>query len=111
MLLVSGSDPSFRVAREKAHFSGLKMSPTAWKNVAPPPQWRRPHHHRESVFVQHVQIRVHDRPEYIHRYSLFLRHPLLADGCFDRQEEFSKIRPQGAHSGTRRSSPSGFLTE
>jgi hypothetical protein len=52
MLLVSGSDPSFRVAREKAHFSGLKMSPTAWKNVAPPPQWRRPHHHRESVFVQ-----------------------------------------------------------
>jgi len=27
MLLVSGSDPSFRVAREKAHFSGLKCHP------------------------------------------------------------------------------------
>jgi suppressor of ftsI len=39
-----------------------------------------------------------------------LRPPLLAFfavtpywriGCFDRQEEFSKIRPQGAHSGTQ----------
>ena len=96
MLLVSGSDPSFRVAREKAHFSGLKCHPPHGRTSRSHLNGAMPNHHRENVFVQHVQIRVHDRPEYIHRYSLFLRHPLLADGCFDRQEEFSKIRPQGA---------------
>ncbi len=62
MLLVAGSDPSFRVTREKAHFSGLKCPPPTLNGAMP-------HHHRESVFVQHVQIRVHDRPEYIHRDS------------------------------------------
>jgi hypothetical protein len=53
----------------KSSFLRLEMSPAAWKNVAPHLNGAMPHHHRESVFVQHLQIRVHDRPEYLHSYS------------------------------------------
>jgi hypothetical protein len=92
--LAAGSNPSFHTTREKTHFPCLKGYSSHCGPLQAHLNEAGPQHHAQNMIILNLHARLSDRRKHIHSYSHSLCYPFWTIGCFDRHEQFSKIRPK-----------------